>query len=113
VPAFFVPGFDQPIQLPHLRAEARGAVGDNKLLLGVRPENVVQTAREAGWPSVRARVELIEPTGADSLVLVRMGDHELLVRSEPGTCKVGEELSLAFSPAKMLLFDAESGRLVA
>jgi hypothetical protein len=53
---------------------------------------------------------LVEPTGADSHVVFRLGDARITGRFKPADMPVGERPLVAFDLARASLFDAESGR---
>jgi ABC-type sugar transport system ATPase subunit len=76
---------------------------------GIRPEHLVVGA---DGPSISGRVSLIEPLGADTLVNVSVGDHELVARL-PGDAfpELGAPIRLSFNPAKAALFRPEGPRL--
>ena len=68
----------------------------------------VRAAREL--PSLRAEVEVVEPTGPDTLVFVSLNQTKVCCRLAPDVaCRVGDTLNLQFDPARVLLFDAASG----
>jgi multiple sugar transport system ATP-binding protein len=75
--------------------------------LGVRPEHV--TANGVGnWPGFK--VEIVEPMGADNLILCTDGKVELEVRlSGEQNVALGEPLALGVDPRRVSLFAADSG----
>ncbi len=84
---------------------------DREVILGLRPEQIVLASGEtAGVPSIRAEVQVTEPTGPDTLVFVTLNDSKVCCRLAPDVApQVGETLTLQFDPAKVLLFDAKTG----
>ena len=63
-----------------------------------------------GLPSIRAEVQVTEPTGPDTLVFVNLNDTKVCCRLAPDVApQVGENLTLQFDPSKVLLFDAKTG----
>jgi len=78
---------------------------------GIRPEHLrVGT----DGPAISGRVALIEPLGADTLVKVAVGDHQLVARLPGDACpELGATIRLAFDPAKAALFRPEGPRLPA
>lgn len=73
---------------------------------GIRPEDV--HLLDAG--GLHAHVVVVEPTGSDTQVLTRVGPHNLVLLSrERIAVKVGQRLQLGFDPAKVHLFDTETG----
>ncbi|SDK04032.1 ABC transporter ATP-binding protein [Pseudomonas indica] len=86
------------------------ALEGRDVILGVRPEQIVVGKGDVGLPAVRAEVDVIEPTGPDTLVFVSLNDTKVCCRMAPDLApQVGESLTLQFDPAKVLLFDAQSG----
>ncbi|WP_166360163.1 ABC transporter ATP-binding protein [Pseudomonas akapageensis] len=84
---------------------------DREVILGMRPEQIVLAPAEPnGLPSIRAEVQVIEPTGPDTLVFVTLNQTKVCCRLAPDIApQVGETLNLQFDPARVLLFDASSG----
>jgi len=85
-------------------ARLAGAAG-RRLRAGVRPEDLRVEAQ--GMP---ARVTLVEPTGAETYVLVQGAFGEFTLRL-PGASahRPGDALAIAFDPARLHLFDAATG----
>lgn len=80
-----------------------------EVILGIRPEQI-QLAAGVGAPTLRAEVEVIEPTGPDCLVFVSLNQTKVCCRLAPDQApQVGATLELQFEPSKVLLFDAQSG----
>ena len=81
-----------------------------KLTLGQRPEHV-HLDPDAAW---RGEVILVEPTGADTYVVVRTGVGLITVRTPPSTqVLMGDTVGLSVSGRHNNWFDAQSGlRLV-
>ncbi|WJN57580.1 ABC transporter ATP-binding protein [Pseudomonas sp. SO81] len=80
-----------------------------EVILGVRPEQI-QLAGGSELPSIRAEVEVTEPTGPDTLVFVSLNQTKVCCRLAPDAApQVGDSLVLQFDPDKTLLFDAQSG----
>ncbi len=82
--------------------------GDGPVLLGVRPENIVLDP--AGYP---ARVQVAEPTGPETFVVLEAFGVELLatLRDQP-IPEPGDTLQIAFQNPKLHIFDPASGRRV-
>jgi multiple sugar transport system ATP-binding protein len=91
------------------RAQGRGAI------LGVRPEAIVvrgngvdQPPRGATW--IPAQVYIQEPLGSDLFLTLDIGDAKVKARTNPDlVVRPGDQVEVAFDPAKLHLFDAESG----
>jgi len=82
-----------------------------QIILGIRPEQIALGAGEGnGLPGIRAEVQVTEPTGPDLLVFVTLNQTKVCCRLAPDiACRVGDSLNLQFDPARVLLFDADSG----
>ncbi|QXI32917.1 ABC transporter ATP-binding protein [Pseudomonas promysalinigenes] len=82
-----------------------------QVILGIRPEQISLGANQGnGLPGIRAEVQVTEPTGPDLLVFVTLNQTKVCCRLAPDIdCRVGDSLNLQFDPAKVLLFDADSG----
>ncbi|WP_406821033.1 ABC transporter ATP-binding protein [Pseudomonas sp. KnCO4] len=82
-----------------------------EVILGIRPEQIaLGTGEGNGLPGIRAEVQVTEPTGPDLLVFVTLNQTKVCCRLAPDVaCQVGDNLNLQFDPARVLLFDAESG----
>ena len=84
---------------------------DREIILGMRPEQIgLVTVEGTGLPSIRADVQITEPTGPDTLVFVTLNQTKVCCRLAPDLApQVGETLNLQFDPSKVLLFDAKTG----
>ncbi|GAB7527705.1 ABC transporter ATP-binding protein [Pseudomonas sp. 3A(2025)] len=84
---------------------------DREVILGVRPEQITLAGSESsGQPSIRAEVNVVEPTGPDTLVFVTLNQTKVCCRLAPDQAPLsGESLTLQFDPARVLLFDAATG----
>ncbi len=79
------------------------------VVLGIRPEQI-GVGEGTGLPGIRAQVQVTEPTGPDLLVFVTLNQVKVCCRLAPDVaCRVGDTLNLQFDPARVLLFDAQSG----
>ena len=91
------------VRLP-LRPDARVEAGQ-AIVYGIRPEHLV--IGEGGFTS---SVELIEPTGAETLVFTRIGRTEICARSmERQSIRRGDRVGFVPDLDQVLLFDAETG----
>jgi multiple sugar transport system ATP-binding protein len=92
------------VALP-LPAKARGQEGQ-QVHYGVRPDHLT-VARGKG---IDAMVEVVEPTGADTLVFARIGNQKICgAFSERHGFRPGERIALAPRLDCVHLFDAQSG----
>ena len=101
-----VAGLEASLPVPHGSADA----GD--VLLGVRPEHlrIVPAADGPGDAGIPALVEIAEPLGHEVLLGLRAGDRELVARVPPdNAAAAGDRVLVRPDPARLHLFDAESG----
>jgi multiple sugar transport system ATP-binding protein len=80
-----------------------------KVVLGVRPENIREAAREGGGNTVpvTARVEFVEPLGHEVIVHGRVGDDLLVAKVAPHRSpEMGADVQLVIEADAIHLFDA-------
>ncbi len=73
-----------------------------KVLLGIRPEHFALTA----GAGVAVHIDVVEPTGPDTLAVFTMGGTEVIARLEPFAAAAGDKLALAIKEDKVVVFDA-------
>jgi len=88
-----------------------------QVVFGIRPENLTRHdperrgRREVGL--LEAPVEVVEPTGAETMVVLRVGEKEVIARFEPDDAPaVGDRVTLAVDMAKACIFDRSTERLI-
>ncbi len=80
----------------------------DRAILGLRPEAMLP-----GTEGLRVQASLVEPLGSDTLVHFRLGGGSYVARVPPETRPaVGDLLTLAADPARMHLFDPETGEVL-
>jgi len=84
-----------------------------EVVMGIRPEQItdeLSASREhQGLVQCRAKVEVVQPTGPDTLVLIHLNDTPVTCRIHPETHAVaGENLDLMFDLSKLAFFDPET-----
>jgi multiple sugar transport system ATP-binding protein len=93
-----------------------GAASSGKAILGLRPEHIsLHHAGRApdGRALVTAPVEIVEPTGAETMVALRLAGREVVARFEPHEApEVGQTVTVALDMARACLFDAGTERLI-
>ena len=98
---------------PLARAPASG-----KVVLGVRPEHLFRyaedlKARKPSLAAVTAPVEVVEPTGAETIALMKIGGRDIVGRFDPdGAPRLGELLPLGIDMAHACLFDPDTEALI-
>ncbi len=88
------------------------------IILGLRPEHFseedVRLSEQSEGTLMEAKVSIVEPTGADILLRLPLGEQEITARVGP-KCAIapGERLSLRVDMARAVLFDAETEQRLA
>jgi multiple sugar transport system ATP-binding protein len=103
------------LPLPPQPAAARAYVG-REVILGIRPECISDSARRPDVPDIRieAEVEVIEPTGAETVVLVRLSGERLRARVAPDVkLTLGQRATFSVDTRTACLFDPHTERLIA
>jgi multiple sugar transport system ATP-binding protein len=92
---------------------------DREVVLGIRPEAIGEAERRYGADprtsiAIDAPVEMTEPTGAETIVLMRMGGQQLLGRVAPDVrLAVDAPGRFAVDTRRICLFDPATDRLIA
>jgi multiple sugar transport system ATP-binding protein len=100
-------GFRLPVPPSWKQVTARH--DGKKVILGVRPENIREAARQGGGGTVpvTARVEFVEPLGHEVIVHGRVGDDLLVAKVDPHrTPEMGTDVQLVIEADAIHLFDA-------
>jgi len=99
--------------------DAVSAPDGAELLLGLRPERMTDLAKaryeDAAGASARVdvRVDVVEPTGPDNLVVTELGGNRVVCRVHSScTAVAGELLPLTLDLSKAVLFDPRTGARV-
>lgn len=83
---------------------------DVDLLLGIRPEEITLAPAGGG---LGCEILMVEPTGPDTLLTVMINGAKVQARVPPhADYRPGEQVHLALSPERMMLFDPKSGARV-
>jgi multiple sugar transport system ATP-binding protein len=89
-----------------------------QVVLGVRPEHIYRFSddlrhRKPGIAAMDAPVELVEPTGAETLAVLKFGDLEVTGRFDPDSApRMGETMTLGIDMARACLFDPTTKTLL-
>ena len=93
-----------------LPVATRGEAG-RKVIYGVRPEHLALASGEDG---IAAEVVLVEPTGAETLIVAQIGAARVqALFKERHRFKPGDRIRLSAHPDAVHLFDAEGGARIA
>jgi len=105
------------VKLPLYNGAGDKAPG-RQVIFGIRPEHLFRfnadlKAQKPGIATLTAPVELVEPTGAETMAVMRVGDLEVLGRFDPdGAPRTGENITLGVDMAHACIFDPETQRLI-
>ncbi|MCP4303593.1 MAG: ATP-binding cassette domain-containing protein, partial [bacterium] len=105
----------QAAMLPVVGDHGGGLQAGRKVVFGVRPEHIAlcHDGEKNQVGRLDAAVEVVEPTGAETMAILRIGDREVTARFQPDAApKEGETVRLAVDMAKVSLFDAETEKLI-
>ena len=96
---------------------ALGVSAGQKVILGIRPEHLSrstpETASRAGMARLTAPVSLVEPTGAETMAMLRVGDKEITGRFDPNDKpRQGEVMELNVDMTRACLFDPVTEKLI-
>jgi len=103
--------------LPLAFAPARVPV-DGKVILGVRPEHLFRydpelKLRKPSLAPITALVDVVEPTGAETIALLKLGDLDITGRFDPdGAPRRDESLTLGIDMSHACLFDPMTQNLI-
>jgi len=93
---------DAWLPLPHA---PRTAQAGQDVTLGIRPENI-SLANGAASPYLDAVIDVLEPTGADTMAVASVNGHPVTARLKPGDVReVGRPARLAIDMSRASLFD--------
>ncbi|MGD8910221.1 MAG: sn-glycerol-3-phosphate ABC transporter ATP-binding protein UgpC [Chromatiales bacterium] len=98
------------------RAEALESWRDKTLTLGIRPEQITQAGGEQqpeNSHNAPCKIEIIEPTGPDTLAFIKLNDTKVVCRTHPSAgARPGEVLELAFDMSNAVFFDPQTEQRV-
>ena len=94
----------------------RGWVGKD-VIMGIRPEQITDRSPWSGEnPHVvsrSAKIEVVQPTGPDTLVLIHLNETPVTCRVHPEAAPhPGQSMSLMFDLSKLVFFDPQSEKRI-
>lgn len=99
------------------KADALAPWLGKRVTLGIRPEQITHAGGEQsadGSFPADCKIEIVEPTGPDTLVFIRLNDTKVVCRVHPSAeARPRHTMSLAFDTSKAVYFDPESERRIA
>jgi multiple sugar transport system ATP-binding protein len=102
------------IALPAQGAAVQGYAG-REVIAGLRPEAIGNgnLVKSASTREVNALVEVTEPTGPDTLTVLRLAGHEVTARlAADAAYRPGERAEFTIDLAKLVLFDSRTERRI-
>lgn len=97
--------------------DAAASYVGREVVFGIRPECIAEGSRAFSGDApvlVDAPVEMVEPTGAETMVLLRLGGEPAMARVSPDIRPApGASASFALDTRRICLFDPETERLIA
>jgi len=108
-------GYGKPGFIPLPAAVVGTAQAGQKVVLGVRPETITlagtNAPTNARYAEIDALVDVLEPTGADTLATLKLGDDQITARLRPGDLQqTGIVARFRAEIDRASLFDPESGQ---
>ena len=103
------------LQLPFEAAALAAHVG-KQLILGIRPEQITDlgTAHGEAGQTLECLIDLVEPTGPDTLLTTTLNGAAVTCRAHPREAVLpGRTMALSFNLSKATLFDPASGERIA
>jgi ABC-type sugar transport system ATPase subunit len=88
-----------------------GSTDGRHVTLGLRPEFLHHNPE--GKTACRAVVEIVEPTGPEDIVLLKVSGQRATAKWPTGLAKAGEERMIGIDAKGALFFDPESGERIA
>ena len=106
---------ERPDNLPLVLIDSARPKLPERVIVGIRPEDISEkpgrTRKNVHVAS--CKVEVVEPAGADTFVLLNLSNKEATARLKAETkVKPGQKIELAFNMDKVSYFDAESGKRI-
>ncbi len=93
------------LPLPYKPARAPA---DNRVVLGVRPEHMFRFAedlksRKPALAAFEAPIDVVEPTGAETIAVLKLGERDVTGRFDPdGAPRLGENMKVGVDMAQCL-----------
>jgi multiple sugar transport system ATP-binding protein len=104
------------VKLPKSQAHLYGSHVNQKVVFGIRPENISdhEESGEHQQERIPAKVNVVEPLGSEVIVELSAGDHTFVGRLDPTTAaRPMHEMAVYFDMSRFHLFNAETGTSLA
>jgi multiple sugar transport system ATP-binding protein len=95
------------------KADACKPYVGKRVLLGLRPEDLVFQETPAKENNIKVKINVIEPLGAEIHLFVATADHEMIIRTAPRyDYQVEQEINLLPDLERFQIFDMETEKVV-
>jgi multiple sugar transport system ATP-binding protein len=82
-------------------------VGSRACFLGIRPEEFKLVDNDD--VAIKGVIDVVEPTGPDTMVTVKVGEHSIVARAEPRfQGRRGDQVRFGVDRQSINLFDAKT-----
>ncbi|MDB5623823.1 MAG: transporter related protein [Devosia sp.] len=111
------PGHGGGLTTLKLHRSAPAGISGRRVILGIRPEHLSRNNPEVrgkeGLATLVAPVEVVEPTGAETMAVLRVGELEVVGRFTPDEApRMGEDMIVSVDMTHACLFDPATQRLI-
>jgi len=89
-----------------LSQQSGQAYDGKQVLVGIRPEHLALD--HSGGNALAVHIDVVEPTGPDTLAVFTLGGTEVIARLEPFAVNAGDAVRLSVKTEKVVLFDAQT-----
>ena len=107
-----VDGGEIHLSLTDYETKDLGSYQGREVVLGMRPEDISRydpNGSAAPMDTFACKIDVVEPTGADTLIVTTLGGKEVTARLPPKQAGFsGEDVFLSFNMSEASLFDAET-----
>lgn len=102
--------YDLPPRLTEILRRQRNTLGSQKVVCGIRAEDVAVGEEGQNRGDPQGTIDLIEPLGSDNFISLAMGSEMLLARANPDLALAeSQKVPVQLNLTKLHLFDANSG----
>ncbi len=108
-------GDTMKVAVPPGMQEKLVAYAEKKVIMGMRPENIGSPLAEnrEGAPKIKARVDVVEPMGGETLLTMAAGQHTFIAKIDPHRkCAMGDDMQVAFLSDKAHFFNPDTTDLI-
>lgn len=106
---------ERVLPLPQANGELAAWAGRD-VVFGVRPEQITDrsSAHRGELPTLSCRIDVVEPTGPDTLLFTSVSGAKVCSRAHPQLpVRAGEVVELALDMSRVVLFDPASEKRIA